>query len=98
MKFDASVYTFFSDSLKKNYLNKKESTRFFYRQTRSFSEPSWPFFLISRLNFHSLHNLGRLPLTVNPLLSPPGGLFISNSFDGGLDRDGGAYLRRGGLI
>ena len=26
----------------------------------------------------------------NPLLSPPGGLFISNTFDGrGLNRDGG---------
>ena len=27
--------------------------------------------------------------TVNPLLSPPGGLFISSPFEGGLNRDGG---------
>ena len=31
--------------------------------------------------------------TVNPLLSPPGGLFISNLFEGGLNRDEGDYLR-----
>ena len=28
-------------------------------------------------------------ITVNPLLSPPGGLFISSPFEGGLNRDGG---------
>ena len=30
---------------------------------------------------------------VNPLLSPPGGLFISNTFEkGGLNRDGGGLF------
>ena len=36
--------------------------------------------------------------TVNPLISPPGGIFISSPFEGGLHRDRGAYLiqqRRG---
>ena len=28
-------------------------------------------------------------LTVNPLLSPPGGLFFSSTFEGGLNREGG---------
>ena len=27
--------------------------------------------------------------TINRLLSPPGGLFISSPFEGGLNRDGG---------
>ena len=40
--------------------------------------------------------------TVNPLLSPMGCLFISSSFEGGLNRDGcgggGAYLRGWGLF
>ena len=27
--------------------------------------------------------------TVNPLLSPPGGLFFSSTFEGGLKREGG---------
>ena len=31
----------------------------------------------------------RFKPTVNPLLSPPGGLFISSPFEGGLNRDGG---------
>ena len=31
---------------------------------------------------------GFYPYTVNPLLSPPGGLFISNTFEGELNRDG----------
>ena len=39
-------------------------------------------------------------ITVNPLLSPPGGLFFSSTFEGGgglnreegLKREGGAYL------
>ena len=35
-------------------------------------------------------------VTVNPVLSPPGDLFISSPFKGGLNRDEGAYLRRGG--
>ena len=35
--------------------------------------------------------------TVNPLLSPPGGLFFSSAFDGGLNREGG-LKREGGLI
>ena len=74
MKFNASVYTFFSDSLKKNYLNRKESSRFFYRQTRSFSEPSWPFFLISRLNFHRLQNLVALTTYRKSSIKPPRGL------------------------
>ena len=31
--------------------------------------------------------------TVNPLLSPPGALFVSSTFEGGLNREGGgAYL------
>ena len=30
--------------------------------------------------------------TVNPLLSPPGGLFLSSTFEGGLNREGRAYL------
>ena len=28
-------------------------------------------------------------LRINPLLNPPGGLFISNPFEEGLNRDGG---------
>ena len=35
--------------------------------------------------------------TVNPLLSPPGGLFFSGTFEGGLNREGG-LKREGGLI
>ena len=31
-------------------------------------------------------------ITVNPLLSPPGSLFFSSTFEGGLNREGGAYL------
>ena len=40
--------------------------------------------------------------TVNPLLSPPGGLFFSSTFEGGLNREGGLInfppLKRGGLL
>ena len=36
-------------------------------------------------------------LTVNPLLSPLGRIFISSSFGGLFNRDGGSYLR-GGLF
>ena len=36
--------------------------------------------------------------TVNPLLIPLGGLFISNLFEGGLIETGGLIGRRGGLI
>ena len=42
--------------------------------------------------------------TANPLLSPPplplplGGLFISSLFEGGLNRDRGAYLREGATL
>ena len=35
--------------------------------------------------------------TVNPLLSPPGGLFISSMLEGGFNR-GGGLLERGGLF
>ena len=35
--------------------------------------------------------------TVNPLLSPPGGLFISSPFEGGLIETGGLF-ERGGLF
>ena len=31
---------------------------------------------------------------VNPLVSPTGGLFISNPFEGGLNRDGGLILEK----
>ena len=34
--------------------------------------------------------------TVNPLLIPLGGLFISNLFEGGLIETGGLFWRRGG--
>ena len=30
-------------------------------------------------------------LTVNPLLSPSGGLFFSSTFEGGLNREGGLF-------
>ena len=36
--------------------------------------------------------------TVNPLLIPLGGLFISNLFEGGLIETGGLFGRRGGLF
>ena len=35
--------------------------------------------------------------TVNPLLSPPGGLFIWSPFEGGLNGDGGLIRGGGGL-
>ena len=35
--------------------------------------------------------------TVNPLLSPPGGLFFSSTFEWGLNREGG-LKKEGGLI
>ena len=38
-----------------------------------------------------------LMITVNPLLSPPGGLFFSSTFEGGLNRQGG-LKREGGLF
>ena len=34
--------------------------------------------------------------TVNPLLSPPGGLIFPSTFDGGLNREGGLKRERGG--
>ena len=37
-------------------------------------------------------------VTVNPLLSPPGGLFFSSTFEGGLNREGGLKREGGGLI
>ena len=37
-------------------------------------------------------------ITVNPLLIPPGGLFISNPFEGGLNRDRGLFERGRGLF
>ena len=36
--------------------------------------------------------------TVNPLLSPPGGLFFSSTFEWGLNREGGGLKKRGGLF
>ena len=36
--------------------------------------------------------------TVNPLLIPLGGLFISNLFEGGLIETGGLFGRRGGAL
>ena len=36
--------------------------------------------------------------TVNPLLNPPGGLFISNPFGGRLNRDGGLICEGAYLI
>ena len=33
--------------------------------------------------------------TVNPLLSPPGGLFFSSTFEAGLNREGGLKEREG---
>ena len=35
-------------------------------------------------------------ITVNPLLSPPGSLFFSSTFEGGLSREGGLKVRGGG--
>ena len=35
--------------------------------------------------------------TVNPLIKPPGGLFFSSTFEGGLNREGG-LKERGGLF
>ena len=34
---------------------------------------------------------GNIISSVNPLLSPPGGSFISNTFEGGLNRDRGLF-------
>ena len=49
-----------------------------------------------------LQNQIKNSTTVNPLLSPPGGLFFSSTFEGGLNREGGLInfppLKRGGLI
>ena len=37
------------------------------------------------------------PLTINPLLNPPGGAyFFSSTFEGGLNREGGLKERGGG--
>ena len=40
---------------------------------------------------------GGVVYTVNPLLTPPGGLFFSSTFEGGLNSEGG-LKREGGLI
>ena len=42
---------------------------------------------------HLLNNWGQKYFrnTINPLLSPPGGLFSSNPFETGLNRDGGLF-------
>ena len=37
-------------------------------------------------------------ITVNPLLSPPGSLFFSSTFEGGLNREGGLKSEGGGLF
>ena len=39
-----------------------------------------------------------LTTTVNPLLSPPGGLIISSPFEVGFNRDGGSFEREGLFI
>ena len=44
--------------------------------------------VIPRVNFAILHPVH----TVNPLLSPPGGLFISNTFEGGIIETGGLFI------
>jgi len=42
---------------------------------------------------------GNIISSINPLLSPPGGSFISNTFEGGLNRDGGLlYLAKTLLV
>ena len=43
------------------------------------------------------YNLFSLESTINPLLSPPGGLFFSSTFEGGLNGEGG-LKREEGLI
>ena len=40
----------------------------------------------------------KIILTVNPLLSPPGGLFFPSTFEGGLNREGWGLKERGGLF
>ena len=37
-------------------------------------------------------------ITVNPLLSPPGSLFFSSTFEGGLNREGGLKSEGGGAL
>ena len=55
------------------------------------------FWFPPRLHFFAPY-LHRVNLcTVNPLLSPPGGLFISSPFEGGLIETGGLF-ERGGLF
>ena len=44
-----------------------------------------------------LFHIFEVHLHFNPLLSPPGGLFFSSTFEGGLNREGG-LKREGGLI
>ena len=36
--------------------------------------------------------------TVNPLLSPPGGVFFSSNFEGGLNREGGLKREVGAYL
>ena len=53
---------------------------------------------MNQLNIE-LDSISFTPLTVNPLLSPPGGLFFSSTFEGGgglIER--GELKREGGLI
>ena len=56
---------------------------------------------VCRISAKCLQNVCRFcrrrRYTVNPLLSPPGGLFFSSTFEGGLNREGG-LKREGGLI
>ena len=56
---------------------------------------------MNQLNIE-LDSISFTPLTVNPLLSPPGGLFFSSTFEGGGGGGGlierGELKREGGLI
>ena len=53
--------------------------------------------ILSYLYLHMLWKYGAVRIiisTVNPLLSPPGGLFFSSTFEGGLKREGGLIKLR----
>ena len=48
-----------------------------------------PLLIKKNLKYRRLILLTDTYTTVNPLLSPPGGLFFSSTFEGGLNREGG---------